>query len=594
MPYGIMAQKRHRHLPSPALAWFRLHFRESGFNGRFQIGFRRPDSSSILPLTTQPIDKLPDFVESAHFSRRLDYYITANSVAGVQRRKEGLFSLHNIVIDIDLHVKDELPDSEDAQEGERMFFNEEPLHAFLSRLRDSVSAEDGFPSPTSVVWTGRGLQLWWAVVPMSGKCLPWYEEVRDTLILRVRDLIEENSSELGDLRVDSSASRNAVGYFRLPGTVNSHSQTMVKAEIWTETQYDTHELIKWAKQYKSERVEDEENVNVCTDTDPFSYSDVEVRILKNVFTTAFFRVRQMIRLRAIRDDRIGDETRNNMCLIVFNAMLLSCGEAKAWEKVLAFNAGFKKPMEERELHNSLDTSVKKGGYRYKNETVISFLGVTETEQEQIGLYPGGSSFPRLSQHPSRTAARKLAKQHRNDRISELSMSGKKNKEIAAELGIALNTVTTVLGARRPRREEAWVMKRDGFGKDEIAEKLGVSVRTVERYLGAEPAQQPSPAGPESGSIDKKSEKPSQQNNLSSSDAGSSYELSGSREKETTPNSTKDVPPSDDNKDFSSETYPQSRPSPPPFFMRRRINPHKRAKKAEEEATNLDDSPSDSS
>ena len=218
----------------------------------------------------------------------------------------------------------------------------------------------------------------------------------------------------------------------------------------------------------------------------------------------------------------------------------------------------------------------------------------EEEQEQIGLYPGGSSFYRLSQHPSRTAARKLAKQHRNDRISELSMSGKKNKEIAAELGIALNTVTTVLGARRPRREEAWVMKRDGFGKDEIAEKLGVSVRTVERYLGAEPAQQPSPAGPESGSIDKKSEKPSQQNNLSSSDAGSSYELSGSREKETTPNSTKDVPPSDDNKDFSSETSLRSRLSPPPFFMRRRINPHKRAKKAEEEATNLDDSPSDSS
>lgn len=485
MSYGIMAQKRHRHLPSPALAWLRLHFQESGFNGRFQIGFRRPDSSSILPLTTQPMDKLPDFVESAHFSRRLDYYITANSVAGVQRRKEGLFSLHNIVIDIDLHVKENIEDPADAKK-EQMFYNQEPLQAFLSRLQDAVSMEDELPSPTSVVWTGRGLQLWWAIIPMSGKCLPWYDEIRDTLILRIQNLTDEYSSELGDLRVDGAASKNAVGYFRLPGTVNSHSQTMVKADIWSGVQYDTHELIKWAKKYKKEQAAEAAEMDTLPypDADPFSYSDAEVRILKNVFTLAFFRVRQMIRLRAIRNDKIGDETRNNMCLIVFNALLLSSGEEKAWEKILEFNAGFKKPMTEKELHNSLDTSVKRGGYRYKNETILSFLDISASEQEQIGLYPGGAPFSRLSSHPSRIAARRLAKQHRNDRIKELSESGKKNKEIAEELGISPNTVTAVLGAKRPRREEALDMKKAGMSESDIAAELGVSTRTVERYLEA--------------------------------------------------------------------------------------------------------------
>ena len=91
------------------------------------------------------------------------------------------------------------------------------------------------------------------------------------------------------------------------------------------------------------------------DVDPFSYSDAEVRILKNVFTLAFFRVRQMIRLRAIRNDEIGNETRNNMCLVVFNALLLSSGEEKAWEKIQEFNAGFKNPMTEKELHFSFRT-----------------------------------------------------------------------------------------------------------------------------------------------------------------------------------------------------------------------------------------------
>lgn len=482
MSYGIMTQKRHRHLPSSALAWFRLHFRASGFNGRFQIGFRRPESPSILPLTTQPMDKLPDFVESAHFSRRMDYYITANSVAGVQRRKEGLFSLHNIVIDIDLHVKEDFEAPANTIK-ERMFYNQELLHALLSRFQDAASTEDRLPLPTSVVWTGRGLQLWWAIIPMSRKCLTWYEEIRDTLILRIQNLIEEYSSELGDLKVDGAASKNAVGYFRLPGTVNSHSQTLVKAEIWSGEQYDTHELIKWAKEYTKEQAAEEEVKPLPhPDVDPFSYSDAEVRILKNVFTLAFFRVRQMIRLRAIRNDEIGNETRNNMCLVVFNALLLSSGEEKAWEKIQEFNAGFKNPMTEKELHNSLDTSVRKGGYRYKNETILSFLDISASEQEQIGLYPGGSPFPRLSSHPSRVAARRLAKQHRNDRIKELSMSGKKNKEIAEELGISPNTVTTVLGAKRPRREEALDMKKAGMLESDIAAELGVSTRTVERYL----------------------------------------------------------------------------------------------------------------
>lgn len=478
--YGVTTQKHHRLLPSPAQDWFRLHFQPSGFNGRFQIGIRRPESTSILPLTTQPLDKLPEFLSSAHFSLRCDYYIMANSVCGVKRQKESLFSLHNITIDIDVHT-----------EKEQMFFSADPLWAFLEKLKDAASDEDDLPSPTSVVWTGRGLQLWWSIVPMSAKCLPWYEEIRDAFILRLQDLIEENPSELEGLKVDSSASRNVVGYFRLPGTVNSKSQSMVEAEIWAEEQYDTHNLIKWAKKYKREReAEEATSYPVHTDADPFSYSDVEVRILKNVFTLAFFRVRQIIRLRSIRNGKIGDETRNNMNLIVYNALLLSHGEEKAWEKILDFNAGFKNPMSEKELHNSLDTSTKKGGYRYKNESIISFLDISEAEQEQIGLYSGDSSpLPRLSGHPSRTAARRLAKQHRNQAIQDLSASGKKNNEIAAELGIAPNTVTAVLGARRPRREEALEMKNAGMSNSDISAELGVSVRTIERYLtNANPVQ----------------------------------------------------------------------------------------------------------
>lgn len=491
MPHGIMTQKHHRHLPSPALDWLQLHFQSSGFNGRFQIGYRRPESGSILPLTTQPLEQLPGFIESAHFSLRLDYYIMANSFNGVKRQKDDLFSLHNIVVDIDSHS------------DEHMYFNDEPLYSFLRELEAAVSDDEDIPSPTSIVWTGRGLQLWWAIVPMSVKCLPWYEEIRDAFILRLQDLIDDYPDKLESLKVDSSASRNAVGYFRLPGTVNSKSQTLVKAEIWSSKQYDTHDLIKWAKRYKKEHDKEEERTYIYSQAESFDYSDVEVKILKNVFTLAFFRARQIIRLRSIRNGDIGDETRNNMCLILYNAFLLSYGEEKAWEKVLDFNSGFKNPMTEKELHNSLDTSTKKGGYRYKNETVISFLDITEEEQAQIELFPGGSTLSHLSGHPSRSASRRLAKQHRNQRVWELFAAGKQNKEIAAELGIAPNTVTDILGARKPRKEEALEMRKAGMSMDDISTSLGVSKRTVERYL--KPAETELPADTETNDSQPSSE-----------------------------------------------------------------------------------------
>lgn len=522
MNHGVMVQKHHRFLPSPALKWFKLHFQSSGFNGRFQIGIRGPRSSAILPLTTQSMDQLHEFVETAHFSGRLDYYITANAFSGVNRQKQELFSLHNIVIDIDVHNQEQT-----------FFYDNSSIQAFASRLKGITATTDQWdddllPSPTSIVWTGRGLQLWWAIVPMSYKCLTWYEEIRNCFISRITNLIEDYPDELCDLKVDASASRNVVGYFRLPGTINSKSQSLAVPEIWSGIQYDTHLLIKWAKQYQKEREQLAPSPATYSDVDPFRYSDVEVRILKSVFTLAFFRVRQIIRLRTLRNNDIGDETRNNMCLIVYNAFLLAYGENTAWEKVMDFNSGFKNPMTEKELHQSLDTSTKRGGYRFKNETVVKFLNISTDEQEAIELYGSNNAdmpMTRMSSHPSRTACRRLAKQVRNQKIRNLSAEGKKNYEIAAEVGIDPNTVTSVLGAKKPRRKEAIAMKAAGMSPSDIAEELGVCRRTVERYLSTHDESQ---TDSQNTTFDNKNEQDFQAQRVSESDMETGKEIETSQ------------------------------------------------------------------
>lgn len=473
--YGVRTQYLHSTLPETARKWFDLHYQQSGFDGRFQVGYRREGESAIFPLNTLPLLEMEKFLTAMHVSSHMDYYITANSVSGVRRLKDSLFSLHNIVLDIDAHRE---PDT-------GYFTRSDIMDDFLFSLKKDVLSDDGFPSPNSIVWTGRGLQLWWAIIPMSYKCLPWYQEICDALISRISQLLSDDEN-LKPLSVDAAASTNTVGYFRLPGTINTRSSTRVVAEIWQTEQHDTHDMIKWAKKWRASRIEIP-CAPLSKDDDFISkYSDAEVFILRDIHTTAFFRLRQLVQLRILRDNDIGEETRNNMCFMVYNSMLPAVGHQKAWDKLIEFNKGFKVPMTEKELHQTIDTTTKKGGYRYTNARLIEFLSITPDEQAAIGMYAPAQPYTPLTQvsgHPSRKAAAKLKKDVRNERIKTLASSGKSVPEIAAELEVSEPTIRSVLNvkARKARiRDEVLAMFNRGAKVEVIAEELKVSRTTVWR------------------------------------------------------------------------------------------------------------------
>jgi len=473
---GIRRQYRHTHLSPAVIDWFHHHFSPGGFNGRFQIGFRRPGERGIWPLSTGDFEGLCEFLESMHLSSHLDYYITANAFSGVERRAEALFSLHNFVLDVDLHA--------DGETGGLSDFDttEDALDNLLFRLKSDIFDIPDAPSPTAVIYTGRGMQLWWHIVPMSIKCEVWYREIQQTLLRTIKWVISEYP-DFAAFKVDGGASQNEIGYFRLPGTMNTVVDKPVLIKEFTPETYSTHSLIKWAKKWKRENPLEKATVAPQVS---FSgqYTDGDIYILKNLYTTGFFRVRQMIQLRLLRDNDVGEETRNNMCFIVYNALLPALGHDKAWDKLLAFNEGFKQPMSEKELHQTIDTAHKKNGYKYRNETLITFLGVTKEEQDAIGLYvPSGpfTPFTKISPNASRNASKKTIKEDRDEKIKKMEEKGYSRTQIAKELNLNRDTVTAVLGVKESLFAKAVELFEAGKPNSLIGQELGASQRTIQRY-----------------------------------------------------------------------------------------------------------------
>ena len=157
----VMPRKQfnHRYIDSRIMPWLDLHFpADSSFNGRIFLAYRRKDGNGIYDLSRRNIGELSSFVEEMHVSRNMDYYITANSMCGVRRVTEDVFGLHNIVIDIDCHTEGHSPAL---------------LADFIWRCSRDLWSTGDCPEPNSIVFSGRGVQLWWALEPASAKIQYW-------------------------------------------------------------------------------------------------------------------------------------------------------------------------------------------------------------------------------------------------------------------------------------------------------------------------------------------------------------------------------------------------------------------------------------
>ena len=247
----------------------------------------------------------------------------------------------------------------------------------------------------------------------------------------IENMLDEYSEELEGLSVDRGASSNPVGYFRMPLTYNTKAKRYGSLSILHTERYDQRKLTL---------IEDPE-VEVSTVMKNIPMLESDRNVLKNYHSLGVRRVMQLINLRNLRDNEVGEETRDYFNFSVYNALRMSFDHEGAMERLRRFNDGFKKPMTEKELENCVSSAKKKGGYKYSNMKLIELLGITPEEQLAIGLF----AFAGKNKKPnaSRDAVRKALKLDRNHKIVKLIGEGMTQIEVARILGIGKNTVNRV-------------------------------------------------------------------------------------------------------------------------------------------------------
>ena len=432
-------QNNHKFIDRSISEWLDVHFGDQAFNGRVFIGHRK-NGGGVYTMSARSLSELSQYVMMIHASQRLDYYITANTVSGTNRTMDGLFGLQNIVIDIDCHTAGRNTSA--------------LVQAFLWRAERDLWSDKDFPRPNSVVKSGRGVQLWWALKPCHASCLFYYNQIKTGLMHRIEDLLSEYSEELEGLAVDRAASSNAVGYYRLPCTFNTASKSYGTLQVLHKGRYDTQELAEYIQPLPRPKTPVRASESLLEGI-PMQGGDLIV--LHNAHSTGANRVMQLIKLRNLRDNEIGAETRNNLCFAVYNALRMSFDHEEAMHRLQAYNRGFKHPMTEAELEATVCSAARKGGYKYTNAKLIELLEVTPEEQDAIGLHPFTGVYKpwnHAKPNATRDAVRKARKDGRDGQIIAMHREGISQAETARELKISRNTVAKVLKEWREQVQEA--------------------------------------------------------------------------------------------------------------------------------------------
>ncbi len=404
----------------------------------------------IVKSIFSPIREIEQKIERMTIKKDCNYYITANSfIPFASRNNEGVFGLDNIVIDFDIHTI------------KNKFARESIIDEFIWRFkRDLLSF---IPIPNVIHKTGRGVQIWWSIQKASKDIKFVYVKIVEMLNNIFVEWLSEYPELGAIIDIDTSASLNIAGLFRMFDTYNTATKTKTEFEVlhlnkidinkFRETleNTDTMQLIIEAKKKKAE----------------FYANRDHKKSKKTVYKESGYITLNKKRMALIeylvkeRDNHIG--YRNTMLYLYYNAtkQVLSVEEAKI--KTAELNNKF------NELLSKFDNVYKsKKVYNFKNTTVYEMLALTNKEL---------ADFNKLYRNSCRNATRdaiaaqnkKIRQEKKQQAENLLKTTSKTIKEIVDEVELSESQIAKLSAEinRGKKKNKPW-------------EEIGLSIATYYR------------------------------------------------------------------------------------------------------------------
>lgn len=339
-------------------------------------------------------------------------YISQNTFYKPQRRIENIRQLRSLYVDLDVYNLGLTPE-------------------WVRGKLDFEFFGQTIPDPNIILYSGRGLVLIWEIEPVPHMAMPLWKAVENYL-----------TKELAELGADNKATDPA-RVFRLAGSINSKSHTMVKAEYRHTHRYDLRQL-----QY-----------DYLPDLSPGPASTTKKRKrtstiinLFNTYTLHLSRARDISKLVEIR---AGDVTgyREIICFLYrYYTCCYTSDPEMALEDTLSLNKEFTYPLPEREVIRATKSAEKAweakndkqadelaksqgypgAGYNITNGKLIDWMGISKDEQKELSTIIGPQEKRRRNTEAKRKARRAAGVKPMEQEIKERKEKSQAKEDIVRQ------------------------------------------------------------------------------------------------------------------------------------------------------------------
>ena len=287
------------------------------------------------------------------------------------------------------------------------------------------------PIPNLIIDSGRGLTLVWSIEKVPYKALPLWKAVQEYLY-----------SQLKEFGADRKA-LDVTRILRVPGSINSKSGTRVTI------------LEKYEYKYTLREIQGEFLPDLDENRPKKKGRPKKVVYIHRERSLYQGRILDLVKLCELRNYDVKGQREIILFLYRYYLCYFYEDEQKALEDVLELNKEFIQPLSEKELIRATNSAEKvfkskDKQYKYKNETLIELLEISEYEQTHMKIIIGKEEYKRRDREYQRNkyleklkSQGKLTKnkkiEQRRQRIKDLLGKGLSQKEIYTSLKISKRT-----------------------------------------------------------------------------------------------------------------------------------------------------------